>query len=305
MLGVHAQTKFTKLKNGLTIAFQTYGNISDPPIILISGTGSPMTDWPVRFCKKLVSHRFRVIRFDNRDIGESTKLDSLGDPDWTAIAPFIKTCKPAPLPYTIMDMATDVIELMNTLGIQKAHITGASMGGEIAQLIAIHYPNRMFTLTCISSSSGNPNLPPPSPVAFEAMSTAAPVTKNKDSMITYLSNIYKALGSTDNKQTLRKRALATINRSWYPEGSTRQVAAILIGGNCDRRPQLSILKIPTMIIQGDSDPLVLMEAATELVETIPGAELCMIKGMGHDLSIKFIDEIVEAIVKNADRVKNG
>lgn len=301
VLGIHAQTKFARLKNGLTIAFQAYGNVNDPSIILINGTGSPMTDWPVMFCKRLASHGFRVIRFDNRDAGESTRLDSLGDPDWVALAPFIKTCEPAPLPYTIFDMATDVVEFMSALNISRAHIAGVSMGGEIAQLIAIHHPDRIFTLTCIASSSGNPDLPPPSPAAFEAMSTPAPVTKNKDSMMTYLLNIYKALGSTDNEQTLKNKASETINRSWYPEGSARQVAAILVGGNCDRRSQLSTLKIPVMIIQGDSDPLVLMEAAEELVETIPGAELCMIKGMGHDLSIKFIDRIVEAIVKNADR----
>jgi len=135
------------------------------------------------------------------------------------------------------------------------------------------------------------------------MSTPPPVTKDKDSMVSYQVNIYKALGSTDNEQTLKKRALAMINRSWYPAGAARQVAAILIGGNCDRRPQLSYLQIPTMIIQGDSDPLVLLAAAKELAETIPGAELCIIEGMGHDLSIKFIDKIVSAIIKNTGRVK--
>ena len=303
LFDTHAQTRFAELKNGLTIAYQTFGNISDPPIILINGTGSSMTDWPVALCKKLARYRYRVIRFDNRDVGESTRLDSLGGPDWAAILPFVKTCDPAPVPYSIMDMANDVIELMNALNIQKAHIVGASMGGEIAQLISIYHPGRLFTLTCISSSSGNPDLPPPSSAALEAMSTPPPLTKDKDSLISFQVNIYKALGSTDDEQTLEKRALAIINRSWYPAGSARQVAAILVGGNCDRRPQLSKLKIPTMIIHGDSDPLVLLIAAKELVETIPGSELCVIKGMGHDLSTKFIDKLVKAIVKNAATTK--
>lgn len=303
VLSANAQTKFAKLKNGLTLAYQSFGNTADPPVILINGTGAPMTDWPVVFCEKIASHGFRVIRFDNRDVGESSKLDSLGNPDWAAIAPFVKTCKAAPLPYTILDMANDVIELMDTLHIKQAHIAGASMGGAIAQLIAIHYPERVLSLTCMSSSTGDPNLPPSSSAAVKAMSTPAPVTKNKDSLADYLVNIYKALGSTDDQQTLKKKAMEVVDRSWYPAGSARQVAAILIADNCDRRPQLATIKVPAMIIHGNSDPLVSPQAAKELVETIPGAELTMVKGMCHDLSTRFIDTIVNAFVKNAERVK--
>ena len=303
ILSANAQTKFAKLKNGLTLAYQSFGNTADPPVILINGTGAPMTDWSVVFCEKISSHGFHVIRFDNRDVGESSKLDSVGNPDWAAIAPFVKTCKAAPLPYTILDMANDVIELMDTLDINQAHIAGASMGGAIAQLIAIHYPDRILSLTLMSSSTGDPNLPSPSPEALKAMSTPAPKTKNRDSLANYLVNTYRALGSTDDEQTLKKKALEVVDRSWYPAGSARQVAAILIADNCDRRPELATIKVPTMIIHGDSDPLVSPQAAKELAETIPGAELTMVKGMGHDLSTEFIDTIANALIKNADKVK--
>ena len=163
--------------NGIMIAYESFGKSTDPKIILINGTSAQMTDWPLAFCKNLAKQGYEVIRFDNRDVGLSTKLDALGAPNWAAIAPFVKTCKPAPLPYTLLDMAKDVIGLMNALKIPKANIVGASMGGAIAQLVAIHYPNRVLTLTTISASSGDPNLPGPTPQALKAMSTPAPAMR--------------------------------------------------------------------------------------------------------------------------------
>lgn len=299
----NAQSKFVKISNGLTLAYQSFGRTGNPAVILINGTGAPMTDYPVEFCKKIAAHGFRVIRFDNRDIGLSTKLDSLGAPNWVAIAPFVKTCKTAPTPYTLMDMAGDVIGLMDALKIRKAHIAGASMGGAIAQLVAIHYPGRTLSLTCMSASSGDPNLPPAKPDAIKAMSAPAPATKNRDSLANYLVGIYKALGSTDDEPALKKKALEVVDRSWHPEGAARQVAAILIADNCDRRADLAKIKVPVMVIHGDADPLVSLDAGKEVAAAIPGAELRIVKGMGHDLSHKFIDTIVAAIVKNANRAK--
>ena len=221
VLLVNAQSGKVKA-NGITLAYESFGKVTNPKIILVNGTGAPMTDWPLAFCEKLAKQGYQVIRFDNRDVGLSTKLDSLGEPDWAAIAPFIKTCNPAPTPYSLMDMANDVIGLMDALKIKKTNIVGASMGGAIAQLVAIHYPERILTLTTMSASSGDPNLPKPDPKAMQAMSTPPPATKNKDSLANYMVKIFKALGSTDNDLTLRKKALAQVNRSWYPEGATRQ-----------------------------------------------------------------------------------
>jgi pimeloyl-ACP methyl ester carboxylesterase len=297
---LHAEGQTKKIRaNGITIAYETFGKPSQPKIILINGTSAQMTDWPVSFCKKLAYKGYQVIRFDNRDVGLSEKLDSLGAPNWAAIAPFVKTCKPAPLPYTLLDMAKDVVGLLDALHIKKANIVGASMGGAIAQLVAINYPARILSLTTISASSGDPDLPAPSAAALKAMSTPAPASKNPDSLANYLSNVYKALGSTDDEATRLKKALEQVRRSWYPQGGARQVAAILIGDNCDRRPDLAGLKMPVMIIHGDADPLVSPDAARELKTAIPLAELHIIKGMGHDLSLRFIDTLADLIGKNA------
>ncbi|WPU91559.1 alpha/beta hydrolase [Mucilaginibacter sabulilitoris] len=302
VLLVHAQIKFVKCDNGITIAYESFGRFNDPTVILINGTSAPMTDWPLAFCKKIAANGYNVIRFDNRDAGASSKLDALGQPDWAAIAPFVKTCKAAPLPYTLMDMARDVISLMKALNITKAHIAGASMGGAIAQLIAIHYPDKLLSLTCMSASSGNPNLPPPNAGALKAMTTP-PQTTNRDTLANYLVHTYQALGSTDDLETLKKKAFDVADHSWYPAGAARQVAAVLVADNCDRRDDLAKIKVPAMIIHGDSDPLVSLQAGKEVAAAIPGAELTIVPGMGHDLSTKFIEVIVNALVKNADKVK--
>lgn len=293
----YAQTGFSRA-NGIKIAYESFGKLTDPAVMLIQGTGAPMTNWPEEFCRKLAARNFRVIRFDNRDIGLSTKLDSLGQPDWGAIYPFVKTCKPAPLPYSLLDMARDVIGLMDALKIKKANIVGASMGGAIAQLIAINFPDRLLTLTTCSASSGNPDLPAGTESALKAMSTPAPLTTNTDTITNYLLNVYKALGSTDDDNILKERAMLHYSRCWAPLAVNRQVAAIWVGDNCDRRELLSKMKMPVMIIHGDQDPIVKIEAGKELAATIPGSELVIIEGMGHDISMKFIDKLVEAIARH-------
>lgn len=219
--------------NDITIAYESFGKETDEAIILIQGTGAPMTDWPVEFCQGLTDKGYRVIRFDNRDIGLSTHLDSLAQPNWETIGPLVGTCKTELLSYTLKDMAADVVGLMDALKIEWAHIAGASMGGAIAQLVAIHYPKRTLTLTSISATSGNPELPWGKPKALQAMGTPPPQTKNKDSIANHLVHIYKALGSTDVDIKLKEQALEHINRSWYPEGGARQGAAVLLADRCE------------------------------------------------------------------------
>ena len=195
--------------NGITIAYESLGAASNETIILIQGTGATLLHYPAELCQKLAKKGYRVIRFDNRDIGLSSKLDSLGHPNWEAIFPLIKTCKPAPLPYTLLDMAKDVVGLMDALNIKRAHIAGASMGGAIAQLVAIHFPDRVLTLVSMSASSGNPNLPPGTEKAITAMATPPPATKNADTLATYLVNIYKALGASDDDKVLKEKGIGT------------------------------------------------------------------------------------------------
>jgi pimeloyl-ACP methyl ester carboxylesterase len=282
--------------NGIKIAYESFGKTTDEAIIMIQGTGATMLHYPAEMCQKLAKKGFRVIRFDNRDIGLSENLDSLGQPDWAAIFPFIKKCDPAPLQYTLLDMAKDVTGLMDALKIEKAHIVGVSMGGAIAQIMAINFPERMLSLTSGSSSTGNPDMPVPKGKALTAMSTPAPKTTDRDSLANYLVGIYKALGGVDNDEVLKARALGHIARSWNPDAVNRQIAAVLIAENCDRRKDLAGIRIPTVVIHGDSDPLVTLEAGRQVAESIPGARFCIIKGMGHDLSLKFIDPIIDAMM---------
>jgi pimeloyl-ACP methyl ester carboxylesterase len=288
--------------NGITIAYEAFGNKDNESIILIQGTGATMLHYPIELCQKLASKGFYVIRFDNRDIGLSTHLDSLGQPGWNTIGPYVGTCKPTPLPYTLLDMSKDVIGLMDALSITKANIVGASMGGAIAQLIAIYFPERVVTLTSMSASSGNPKRPQGDAKSLAAMSTPPPATSNIDSLAFYLVKVYKALGAVDSDNVLMKRAMGHVKeRNWEPSAVNRQVAAVLIGDYCDRRPELAKLKMPVMVIQGDSDPMVPLEAGKEVAATISGSDLCIINGMGHDISLKFVNQIADCIIKIASR----
>ncbi|HMG89477.1 MAG TPA: alpha/beta hydrolase, partial [Chryseolinea sp.] len=261
--------------------------------------GATLTSWPLELCQRLTRAGFRVIRFDNRDSGMSTQLDSLGQPDWAALGPFMKTCDKAPLPYTIMDMANDVVGLMDGLNISKAHIVGASMGGAIAQLMAINSPTRVLTLTTIAASSGDPSLPGPAPMTTHAMSTPPPSSTDNETLVKYMAGIYRSLGSVDEDVALRDRATLHINRGWHPAGTERHVAAITIVDNCDRRKELQKIQVPTIVIHGDVDPLVSPEAANQVAGAIVGSQLYMINGMGHDLSSRFISPISDLILRNA------
>lgn len=283
--------------NGITIAYETFGDPKNEAIVLIQGTGATLLHYPVELCEKLAANDFYVIRFDNRDIGLSTHLDSLGQPDWAAIGPHIGTCNNVSLPYTLLDMSKDVTGLMDALRIDKAHIVGASMGGAIAQLIAIHFPQRVLTLTSMSASSGNPLRPQGDANALKTMATPPPQTTDVDSIVNYLVGVYKALGGIDSDEVLKERALNHLrNRNWKPESVNRQVAAVLIGDYCDRREQLKQISLPTLVIQGDRDPIVPLDAGKEVAVSIPNSKLCIVEGMGHDISLSFVDEIAKCIV---------
>ncbi len=292
----HAGTVYA---NGIKIAYESFGNIEDEAIVMIQGTGAQLTAWPEVLCQNLANHGYRVIRFDNRDVGLTSKLDSLGMPDWAAIIPSIGTCDTSKLPYTLEDMAIDAIGLMDALKIEKAHIVGASMGGAIAQLIAIHYPERVLSLTSIMASSGNPKVTPGNPKVLGLMGTPPPQTDDKEIIATYLFNIYKAIGSPGfptNDSELMNIAKQNIERSWYPMGNARQAAAVIIGDNCDRRVELKKIKVPTLVIHGENDPVVNIEAGKEVAEAICNAKFVSIPGMGHDLPVALVPELSQAIL---------
>lgn len=288
--------------NGLNIFYESFGDPKHEAILLIQGTGVQLTEWPLEMCEALVKAGYRVVRFDNRDVGLSGKLEEMGMPDWAQVIPAIGTCDESALPYTIGDMAGDAVGLLDKLDIRKAHIVGVSMGGAIAQTIAIGYPDRVLSLTSIMASTGNPKLPQGDPAVRQVMATPPPSTDNKQEIVRYLVTMRKAMGSPmypTPEDQLEKSAMESVNRSWYPIGSARQAAAIIIADNCDRRTQLRTIKAPVVIIHGEADPVVSFEAAKELAATIPNAKLIAIPGMGHDLPKQLIPKVVNGILAAA------
>jgi pimeloyl-ACP methyl ester carboxylesterase len=296
--------KGTAIVNGLSIAFEAFGKEKDETVLLIQGTGAQMTAWPEKLCLALAGKGYRVIRFDHRDVGLSSKLDALGTPDWASIIPQIGRCDVSQLPYTLRNMGEDAVGLMDALKIKKAHIVGVSMGGAIAQLIAIYSPSRTLSLTSIMASSGNPKSVPGNADVLKLMGTPPPQTNNQDSLVKYLFNIYKAMESprypTPDAE-LNNIARQSVQRSWYPAGVARQAAAVIVGESCDRRTLLNNVRVPTVVIHGDSDPVVNIEAGKEVAQAIPNSKFLPIAGMGHNLPNALTDQIVDAIVDVSKR----
>jgi pimeloyl-ACP methyl ester carboxylesterase len=198
-------------------------------------------------------------------------------------------------------MAGDVVGLMDGLHIDKAHLVGASMGGAIAQLIAINYPARVLSMTTIAASSGDPNLPDATSLVQQTISAPPPEASDKEALIRHIVNTYRILGSVDDDAILRARAISRIDRSWDPKGTERQMAAITIADNCDRRKDLEKIQVPTVVIHGDVDPLVSPEAANQIASAIKGSGLYIINGMGHDISRVFTIPIADLIIRNAKK----
>jgi pimeloyl-ACP methyl ester carboxylesterase len=287
--------------NGITIEYETFGAKTAPPLLLVMGLGAQLTLWPVELCEALVARGFYVIRFDNRDVGLSTKFDSAGVPEVPAIIMAMMSGKPVNVPYTLHDMAADAMGLLDALGIAKAHIVGASMGGMIAQLIAADYPERTLSLTSIMSTTGNPTLPPAKPEAM-AVLTNRPPSPDLPTMIDFgvaAARIVGSPGYPADEQRLRTRVKADFERSFAPTGFGRHIAAVVATG--DRRAKLANVTAPTLVIHGDADPLVPVEGGRDTAANIKGAELLIIPGMGHDLPVQLVETIADAIAKVAAR----
>lgn len=279
--------------NGVEIAYETFGDRGDPPVLLIMGLSTQMIMWEDEFCQRLAGRGFFVIRFDNRDVGMSTKLDMSAVPDFNAIFPG----RPAGVPYTLHDMTYDTLGLMDSLDISRAHIVGASMGGMIAQLLALKNPLRVHTLTLIMSSSGNPFLPPPKPEALRVL--LRPIPLQRDKYIEHFLETWGILNGAEipiDRARLRRLAECSFERGVSPGGSARQLAAILSSGS--RKGMLSAISIPTLVVHGDADPLLPIECGADLAEGIPGSRLKVIKGMGHALPPAVWSDVINAIVRH-------
>ncbi|MFX1419978.1 MAG: alpha/beta fold hydrolase [Promethearchaeota archaeon] len=286
--------------NNIEIEYETFGNPSSKPLLLIMGLGAQMIRWDVEMCEKLAESGFYVIRFDNRDVGLSTKFDEAGEPDLMKLFMAVQRGEKIEAAYTLNDMADDAVGLLDALNIEKAHICGASMGGMIAQVIAYRHPSRVLSLTSIMSSTGNPDLPQPKPQALQVL--IRPPPEGRDAIIEDGVNrlrIIHGSGFPFDEKKARQLVEASYDRSNYRPGYTRQLAATLATGN--RKPALSSIKVPTLVIHGSHDPLMPPDGGKDTAEAIPGSELLIVEGMGHSLPPEVWPEVFEAFMKNASK----
>jgi len=284
--------------NGIDICYEIFGDASAEPLLLIMGLGAQMVLWDDDFCERLAARGFRVIRFDNRDIGKSSKLH--GGKRLTPLEllklRFFRI--PVAATYRLLDMAKDTVGLMDVLGIKSAHLVGASMGGMIAQEVAISFPQRVRSLTSIMSTTGNPKVPPPTREASAMLMAPPPATREE--YFERFAKTWKILrvGSFPEEEALdRSRAERTFERGLNPAGVGRQLRAILASGS--RKERLHAVKAPTLVIHGTVDPLVRPEGGKDTAASIPGAKLLMVEGMGHALPIPLWPQIIDAIDKHA------
>ncbi len=282
--------------NGITIEYESLGDPSAPPILLIMGLGMPLVAWPDAFCQGLIDRGFRVIRFDNRDSGLSTKIRVRRQPNLVAALAAAWLRLPVRSPYTLDAMAADVVGLLDALDIARAHIVGLSMGGMIAQIVAAAFPERVLSLTSIMSSSGSRKVSQPRPDAKRALLSKPRDPGDPENVIDHLVGVFGVIGSPGfptDRAALREQVARTVRRGHCPAGMTRQLVAIIASG--DRRRQLSRITAPTLVIHGADDPLVPVAAGRDTAHHIAGAKLMVIEGMGHDLAPGLVPILVDAI----------
>lgn len=273
-----------KARNGaVELEYEVFGDAAET-ILLINGLGSQMTRWPAPFCEKLVAAGYRAVRFDNRDTGLSTWFQ----PGQT---------------YTLADMAADAIAVLDATGAGKAHVAGVSMGGMITQAVAIHHADRVSSITSIMSASGAPGTLDPTPEAGAVLTGAPPDPKaDFEAFLEHAVKNALVIGSPGYpwpEGALRARAIAEYERAWNPTGSQRQMIAIR--GDGDRTERLGKLKVPAVVLHGADDPLVPLRGGEATAAAIPGAELRVIPGMGHDLPPALFDIVADAILAAAAR----
>lgn len=285
--------------NGLDIFYDEFGDPNAPALLLIMGLGTQMVAWPESFCRDLAGQGFRVIRFDNRDIGLSQKME--GSPRYSVPFAMFKSWLGLKVrsPYTLEDMAADAVGLLDALGIRKAHIVGASMGGMIAQVVAAKYPDRCRSLVSIMSTSGARNLPGPTREAFAPMREKRPAVTDREGTIQFGMRALRAIGSPGypaSDEDLRTAISASVDRSVYPTGFIRQLLAIMAHGS--RTEMLKTIRVPTLVLHGEADPLVPVEGGRDTARLIPGAAIKTFPGWGHDLPKPLLPQLTAAIVEH-------
>lgn len=286
--------------NGLRIEYDTFGDASHPPVLLVMGLAGQMVAWDEEFCARLAARGFYVVRFDNRDIGRSTWLDAEPVPNLFALVHAQRRGIPFRVPYLIPDLAEDALALLEALGIASAHVVGVSMGGMIAQSMALQAPGRVRTLTSVMSHTGERDLPHPHWRASAAMFVRSPATR--EHAIRRGTLVWRILTgprtAVDAERTRTHIGLA-YDRGRNPPGTARQLAAILASPS--RAEGLRALRVPTLVVHGDADPLVPIEGGRRTASAIPGAEMEVVEGMGHALAPPHWDRIIGRIARHASQ----
>ena len=282
--------------NGITIEYETIGDPADQPLLLVMGLGAQLISWPDDFCAQLAGRGFHVIRYDNRDVGLSSKIEDGPAPALGAAL----GGDASSASYRLADMADDAAGLLDALGIASAHVVGVSMGGMIAQTLAIQHPDRVRSLCSIMSTTGAAAVGTPAPEAM-AVLLKPPATTRADAIANSVETS-KVIGSTAfpiADDELERRAAAAYDRCFYPVGIARHLLAVLASG--DRTEALGALDVPTTVIHGTVDPLVTPTGGEATAKAIPGAELLMVEGMGHDLPEGVWPFVLDAIESLAAR----
>ena len=263
-----------------------------PVVLLIMGLGMQLVAWPPALVRALVEAGYRVIRHDNRDIGLSQHFDHMGVPNMVWASLKFKLGLPVSAPYSLKDMAADSTGVLDALGINKAHVVGVSMGGMIAQRVALAAPGRVASLTSIMSSSGARGLPQATPKVMRAM-LSRPASSSRDDIVAHYVKLYKAIGSPGfpiPEAEMADRILKGITRNFHPQGTLRQMAAIV--ADSGRAHELARIKKPTLVLHGEADPLVPYRCGQDTARRIEGARLVGIEGMGHDLAPGVVDRLL-------------
>ena len=276
----------------MELEYETFGLPSDPTLLLIMGFTAQLTAWDEAFCRLLAAGGRHVVRFDNRDCGLSSKLDGQHVDIGAVMSAVFADQPPPPVPYTLSDMAADAVGLLDHLGVERAHVMGASMGGMIAQTVAIEHPSRVRSLISVMSQPGDPEVGQPTPEAATALLEPPPTDRDAyiDSSARWL--VWASKKHADPERN-RRNAARDFDRSFYPEGSSRQLAAIYASGR--RADGLRRLDIPTLVIHGRDDTLITPSGGFVTADLVPGAHLLYVSDMGHDMPEPLWPVLVEAV----------
>jgi pimeloyl-ACP methyl ester carboxylesterase len=290
--------ELTAPANGIELVYEEFGDPAAPTMLLIMGLGVQMLGWDEELCELLAARGFRTVRFDNRDVGRSTKIEGGPRPDLMA-AMMGDTSSAS---YTLDDMAADCAGLLDHLRVEAAHVVGASQGGMIAQALAVAHPVRVLSLASIMSSTGDRAVGQPHPEAMPVLFSSR--RADREGYVEAVVAVFRAIGSPGfdpDEERLRERARASFDRGYHPEGTARQLMAIAASG--DRTEALRALDVPTLVIHGTDDPLVDVSGGKATAAAILGARLELIEGMGHDLPRELWPRFVDLIAENAARAR--